>query len=298
MKFEQGIWYEFSILGIIDIPEEGVHYILLHETGRKMLLKQKYYVKYNFSIGQIIQCRVDKVNCTGKVFLEPKHPYYSDNQAYLFEIVKLIDDRDSLFNAKIKDAFENIIDIYLESIETKKLNSYVLLNVDKIKKGVPILGALRSGKIEEINRGKEETITMQIVTIENFNSDQYFILLNKSNLWAKLKVKHYIKWGFDINDEILCRIIGRKHTTQLDIEPINPWYQIGKVYPFKKVGVENYIDLEGNPAKVMVVTDVISNKCGVKITDLIEKKLQVVDDILCRVNGFRKGRPQLEIDLK
>ena len=39
MKFEVGSSYSFTISGLICIPDKGDHYVLLHESGRKMLLK-------------------------------------------------------------------------------------------------------------------------------------------------------------------------------------------------------------------------------------------------------------------
>ena len=54
MKFEVGSWYFFKIEKVSDIPEKGIHYVLQHESGRKMLLNAQYYVKYDFVIGQTI----------------------------------------------------------------------------------------------------------------------------------------------------------------------------------------------------------------------------------------------------
>ena len=297
MRFEQGKWYPFSIAGLIDVPDKGDHYMLLHESGRKMLLKREYYVKYNFSMGQIIQCRVDKVNCTGQVFMEPKHPLYNDNQIYSFEIIQVGQDKNLIFNAKVKDIFGNLIDVYINQVEKLQANESVKLKVHQIKKGIPVLGDLQDDEPEDANVCNECEIKLQIISIENYNAEDYYILSDRLNLRTKIKVKHYQKWGFNIGDEILCKAIGHDLNNQIAVEPVNPWYIIGKAYAFKIIGLEDYVDLEGKIAKSIVVLDAVNNKCGVKISNIIEKKFQIKDEILCKVVGFRKGRPQLEIDL-
>jgi hypothetical protein len=295
MKFEQGIWYSFLIVGVANILDKGEHFILLHESGRKMLLKVEYYVKYNFSIGQNIECRVDKVNCTGQVFLEPKHPYYIENQVFSFELLNTFIDEESFYNTTVKDVFGNCIDVFINQIEYLQTNKSILLRVSKVKKGVPILSDVQKEKLEAIALNDNREIKLVVRGIKNFNSESYYILSDRTGIKAKLKVKHYQKYGFKIGAEIQCEIIGSNTEGQMLVEPINPWYSIGNAYRFKRVGLETNMDLEGNSVKILVLLDAAGNKCGVKIGgDTIEKKVN--DEVVCKVIGFRKGRPLLEID--
>jgi len=129
MRFEVGSTYSFTISGFISIPDKGDHYVLTHKTGRKMLLKADYYAKYNFSVGQVIDCKIDKVNCNGEIFLEPKHPIYCEGKSYLFALIKIYDDRNSLFNATVKDLFDNEIDVFIHHLENFHLKKKYCLRL-------------------------------------------------------------------------------------------------------------------------------------------------------------------------
>lgn len=295
MKFEEGIWYSFSISGIVDIPEKGEHFILLHDSGRKMLLRSDYYVKYKFELGQLIECRVDKVNCTGQVFLEPKHPFYNNGEVYQFEIVKTFREEDSPFNVTVVDLYGNSIDVWVSDLEVVKVKHDISLKVNQVRKGIPILSEISRYKEIIIESEAKLKIKLTVKSIKKYNSDDYFILSNGNN-FAKLKVKHFKNYGFVIGNEVLCEIIGKDSTNQLVIEPNNPWYSVGEVYKFDKVSIEEFIDLEGNISNVAVVFDNGGNKCGVPISKSYLDLIKTLKTINCKVVGFRKGRPQLEID--
>ncbi|NOU17983.1 MAG: hypothetical protein HOO91_10565 [Bacteroidales bacterium] len=296
MKFDEGIWYSFSISGIVDVPDKGEHFILLHESGRKMLLRTDYYVKYNFALGQIIECHVDKVNCTGQVFLEPKHPFYNDGEVYQFEIVKTFVEEDSPFNVTVTDLYGKNIDVWVSNLEVVKVKQTFPLKVNQVRKGIPILSEITAKTDEFVEPEPKREVKFTVKSIKRYNSDDYFILTDGKN-FSKLKLKHFKKYGFGIGDEILCEIIGKESTNQLVIEPKNPWYTVGEVYKFDKVRIEEFIDLEGNISNIAVVFDNGGNKCGVPIANSYLDQIQSMKTISCKVVGFRKGRPQLEIDL-
>ena len=90
MKLNEGENHFFHVISIVNIVEEGDFYLLRHNTGRRILVPVKPYLKYNIKTGQQLNCRVDKVNCTGKVFLEPKHPVYEEGRNYRFKIVSIL----------------------------------------------------------------------------------------------------------------------------------------------------------------------------------------------------------------
>ncbi len=186
MKFEEKIWYSFSISGIVEIPDKGEHFILLHDSGRKMLLRTDYYVKYNFILGQIIECCVDKVNCTGQVFLEPKHPLYNDGEVHRFEIVKTFTEEDSPFNVTVIDLYGNTIDVWVSNLEIVKVKQAIPLKVNQVRKGIPILSEISSNKDEFFESESKREIKLTVKSIKKYNSDDYFIL-SGSNNFAKLK---------------------------------------------------------------------------------------------------------------
>ena len=52
-----------------------------------MLMTLKFYKHYGIEPGNKINCRIDKINCTGKIFLEPEHPNLINGNRYDFMIL-------------------------------------------------------------------------------------------------------------------------------------------------------------------------------------------------------------------
>lgn len=296
MRFEEGLWYSFTISGLIDIPDKGEFYVLTHESGRKMLLKSSFYTKYNFSIGQNIECRIDKVNCSGQVFLEPTHPIYSEGNLYSFPLIKVNKEEKSLLNATVKDVFDNEIDVFIPQIKRYKINESILLKVVQVKKGVAVLQQDKPEVITTLEKQIGKKMKLRITNITKYNSEDYYILTEENIDKAKLKVKHFKKYGFAIGDEISCQVTGFDLNNSIVVEPVNPWYVVGKSYLFKVDSIVEYVDLEGNISYNVIVFDIVKNKCGVKVDDLAVTRISKMNKIKCKVKGFRKGRPQLEID--
>lgn len=292
MKFEEGTWYQFKIDNIIHVPEKGEHFVLLHESGRKMLLNAQYYVKYNFSIGQYIDCRVDKVNCTGQVFLEPKHPHYKEGLTYTFQVIRTNVMEDQTINIFVKDYFENDIQLLTNHLLENEVTGSINLKVDRVKKGFPILSQPVYEK--PILNISSESIKVMVKDIILINSVEFYTFTYEHQVVARLKVKHFKNYGFKVGAEILCYLRGHESNGLLIIEPENPWYKVGVSYPFKISSIEEYLDLNGDSIKSAVVIDIGGNKCGVILNNSFNQMNN--SSINCKVTGFRKGRPQLEID--
>jgi hypothetical protein len=88
MILEEGFEFNFTVEKIIDLPDES-YYILLSEFDKKYLLPTKYYDEYNLKIGKEIRCRIDRINCNGRVFLEPKSPIYSIGDKDIFTLLEV-----------------------------------------------------------------------------------------------------------------------------------------------------------------------------------------------------------------
>jgi len=43
---------------------------------------------YNFSLNQVIKCKIGKINCSSRIFLEPEHPIYKINGIYEMNFVR------------------------------------------------------------------------------------------------------------------------------------------------------------------------------------------------------------------
>ncbi|HBF87255.1 MAG TPA: hypothetical protein DDX39_01335 [Bacteroidales bacterium] len=81
---EEGKEYLFDVVGEISIENEAVFYILADIFSQKHLLSKKTYRNYSIIVGKAITCKVDKINCQGRIYLEPKHPLYKIGQVCEF----------------------------------------------------------------------------------------------------------------------------------------------------------------------------------------------------------------------
>jgi hypothetical protein len=86
MKFEEGNDYPFVVRNLIRLPDDE-YFVIEYRDGRKFMMKKKYYgSEYGLIPGKEIICRVDKINCNGRIFFEPHHPYFRPGMRAEFEI--------------------------------------------------------------------------------------------------------------------------------------------------------------------------------------------------------------------
>ena len=136
----EGDWFPFIIHNLVKLQDDEWYYVLVDVNGLKHFMLAKYYEMYGFKPGDEISCKIDKVNCTGRIYLEPKHPYYIEGETYDFEVINTSDQNDKLV-MKVKGIFENSIEVdvlNLKKMEIKK-EKQVRCIVKGIKKGQPIL---------------------------------------------------------------------------------------------------------------------------------------------------------------
>ncbi len=290
MVFKEGEWYNFKIINQIDIPDKGNQFLLQHISGRKILLPADNYVKYNLTIGSSIDCRVDKINCTGQIFMEPKHPFYTIGNVYTLKILAI---NEKYKTIEVEDALVNNIEVYSNNSVDKDICE-IPLKVINIKKGKPVLvlPRLNDNAINDINIGTMISACVEDIVI--INDESYYSLKVLSKYVSLLKVKHYSSYGFNLGDNIDCEYIGVYPDGTLKLEPINPRYKIGEVYQFKIEDFEEITDIENDSVIIAEVLDINQKKCGVKLPNTNYSKGQRIN---CKVVGYRKGRPQLEIVL-
>jgi len=297
LKLLEGKYYWFKVLKIVEIPEEGDFYLLKHKSGRRLLLPVSIYKNYLINPDSTIECRVDKVNCTGKVFLEPKHPHYSEGKYYNF-IVKYTDKNDcDLENSiTVADVFNNEIRMeWPKALELPKVNSTVRLKVERVKKGIPVLvnetsKHATSGIVENF---VGELFSFIVSKVLSKGKEQYYLLVeNKHELKAYIKAKHYKHYNIKLNSNILCKIIGVNSDNSLKVEPQNPYYIENTSYNFI-VSMDSTNEFTEEYRIGLI--DKFGNKCGITVNGKDYQVLKNKTQLTCRVIGFRKGKPMLEL---
>ncbi|HBI80914.1 MAG TPA: hypothetical protein DDY04_02965 [Bacteroidales bacterium] len=291
--FRVGEWYSFLVTKVIDVPGNGNHYVLKHVSGEKLLLPAKYYVKYNFSVNSIIRCKVDKINCTGQVFIEPEHPVYKVGNSYDFKVKKIEPWlHDQALKLVVTDVFDNSLEVVIPEGNLKAQQKSVHLKVVDIKKGLPVISSTVIWNCSQIFK-KGEKLELFLHGTANIQGEEYYILIAKSNCLAMLKVKHYLHYSFKPSTPIFAIYFGIDANGLLKVNPEHPYYKEGELYSFQISGFELEFNNNSGSSKVAVVFDKYGMKCGVKIEN--EKHYRIGDSIMCRVLGFKKGRPLLDI---
>jgi len=298
MKFIEGKWYRFKIEKVISLPEKGDFFVLCHDSGRKMLLNSAHYHNYQYQIGQEISCRIDKVNCTGQIFLEPEHPLYKEQESYEFEVTSTKQCYENIYVLEVYDIFRNILQIIYACKTDFKIENSVRLKVDRIKKGIPLLDfehmKVNENDFKDVFNINQKYIFNVLKNIQ-LGKENYWLLESDANK-SILKEKHYKHYNIIMGEQIYCNVIGYQSNGLLKVEPINPWYQVGESYTFIISGLEEIQDIDGNIISNLIVYDNQGNKCSVEIPNLIFSEIRNAKSLLCKVIGFKKGRPQLEID--
>jgi hypothetical protein len=141
-KLIEGETYTFNFIKIIPLSD-NMNYMQMEDPfGIRHLVPYEFYSQYGLKPGNTVICRVDKINCTGRVFLEPEHPYYKSGESTLFKISRFEykSEPDIRSVIIVMDIFGNEISIELENGSMIEQNaSHLLCVVNGFKKGKPVL---------------------------------------------------------------------------------------------------------------------------------------------------------------
>ncbi|MGC9374306.1 MAG: hypothetical protein ACP5DQ_04610 [Bacteroidales bacterium] len=295
-KFTEGEKHLFTISGFTEIPgTDESYYILENPFGGKHLLNANHYQHYQLKEGQTLICTIDKINCSGKIFLEPENPEYTEGKIYSFDLLKIIDRINSVGEkekaAIVKDIFgmETTCSIpknYAIEIKSKKIKCKVL----RIKKGQLFLAVPEIKDIvKQPEIGKVYTFTVVDIKPLEENMDYYLLKDEFNNLYS-LKKDMYQHYGFKIGQKIKCLVTKFDTDSHLKIEPVHPYYEVGKTYSFKYLRTEKETNPWGKEENVIIVEDVFGLETKVRSINtkiIINNNPKIIN---CSVDGVRKGK--------
>jgi hypothetical protein len=297
--FKEGQRFQFVITNRLVIPgTDEVNLILMGPDKKKYLLAEQYYENYHLRIGQTIQCTIDKINCSGKIFLEPDHPYYKIGERYDFLVLRLASQENFMGRTQliawVRDLHGREWSCPIDRSEDIEPGySYLACRVDRIKKGELILSL--PAMTSRFMTLKVGTIyTFKMVDIKTFENEEFYVFRDTIGNMHRLPVFNYIHYGFRPGQNIEALVVRYKPTGECLIEPVHPYYQIGEIYPFKYTGMQKTVDLFGRIEAVITLSDLYGQEIKVKPHAWqTQTELYNPDTIMCRVQGFRKGRPVL-----
>lgn len=136
----EGEYYIFKYLNCITMDDNNKYMVFEDEFGTKYFIEYEPYRNYSLKILSEIKCFVDKINCTGRVFLEPEHPLYVAGESYFFTIKSVFSNEDGLI-LSVVDCFENLINLETNGnyLPNQDQEGQILAKITQIKKGIPEL---------------------------------------------------------------------------------------------------------------------------------------------------------------
>jgi len=140
VRLKVGMWLEFIILSRITLQDQKEYFILQDPNGVRHFMEASLYEGYSLDAGKTVNCKVDHINCTGRIFLEPDHPHYVIGECYFFPIRSLTE-KEGKIMVVLEDCFKNTIEleIFREDFHQEKLVTGLNCYIRSIKKGVPDL---------------------------------------------------------------------------------------------------------------------------------------------------------------
>lgn len=276
----------------IQLPDDKEYYLVEDENKNRFMIPvmaewQQIFQQYDNFI-----CRVDKINCSGKIYLEPMHPHYQIGQSYPFRFTKLDKVKSDLEEVRyllfFTDEFNNSITLLSLSKPNFAVNSIVNARIAQIKKGTIII-EFRNVHIKNLWIG--DTRKFEYLGKQN----SIFIFKDEFGYKHSLKKDVYDHYGFEIGKVYEGTVLKYNKNYSFKIEPKNPFYELGKEYSFKFRKIKDEVDLLNNSIKVIEVEDIWGHEATiVQFSEDLLKSLPK-EYIEAKINRISNGRLYLEI---
>lgn len=297
-KLAEGRTYSFKVIKKISLNENEDKWILEDPFAYKLMIDASFYQHYNIKPLSNIDCLVDKINCTGKIYLEPLHPFYKKSEIYQFDVVEQRQETDIWGN---KSNVLILSDIFKQFTTCKIQNLYPILptkincKVITIKKGFPVVMPADGNHIQisphfEVNKIYDFNIKEKDYRPRN---KRYYILEDKYGSKHLLPMKPYRFFDFDMGKTIQCFIDKIDHEGFLILEPLHPIYDVGKSYEFIIKEIENHSIYHNTNETVITVYDYFDNECNIFIENFDYAMFENLKNINLKVIGLKKGKPVL-----
>ena len=297
--FKEGQRFLFTITNKLVLPgTDEVNFILTGPDQKKYLLPEQFYLNYHLNVGQSVHCTIDKINCSGKIFLEPDHPYYRIGERYDFLVLRITEQENFIGKpqqvAWVRDLHGLEWPCPIDRSEGIEPGySHLACRVDRIKKGELVLSLpAMTSRFMTLKTGQNYMFRIQ--DIKTFENEEFYILKDSLGNFHRIPQADYRHYGMKPGLEVEATLVKYKPDGECLIEPVHPYYQIGETYAFRYVGIEKSVDLFGRLEAVITVEDVYHQTVKVKPLDWqIKAENYNPDEIHCLVQRFRRGRPVL-----
>jgi hypothetical protein len=276
----------------ITMPDNSGHFILLGPDQNKYLIPSGTYSHYNIKTGSVINCKVDKINCKGEIFLEPKNPFYNVNKSYIFEVAGYESRSDSAGIIHdvviVLDKHGNRIPVlYENNNDLPEIGSGLKLMVERITKGKIFLYRKSDrANTQHLKSGLDYEFEIMVIE-KGLDNEEYFIIKDPYGITHSLSRKFYEYYGFAPGKRFRGRIVRYSDGGERIIEPENPYYKPGSV--IKLEVVSNLKNLINNSFTVNLKDSFGFMHC-IETYTLPENSF-----VWCRILKIKKGKPLLKL---
>lgn len=299
-RLVQGQTLLFRILKLVELNPNDSYWVLQDPMGYKLLLPAVFYANYGLEEGNTISCRIDKINCNGKVFLEPQHPVYQEGKAYDFPVVEygerlnILDE--SEFFIRVRASTGDLWDVVTHNKVFDTIPAIVSCFVERIKKGKLFL-RLQGDYFHHSSIIPGNWYSFRIIDEKVNPADKslYYILEGPGSGKHLLKKKYYRNYKLMKDMGILCRVEEFSTNGFFLLEPLHPCYNEGEVYSFNFSHIEEQVFSDGGSQKVLVLNDCFKEEIKILINEESLFLTQGKKQVMAKVVGVRKSRPEVEL---
>ncbi len=256
---QEGNYLSFRVLNEIALPPDDERfYVMESESGKRHLMKADYYAHYQLKPGMSLRCRVDKVNCSGKVYLEPDHPGCQPGDVLDFAVLSSHTLRNSLGGEEsllvLNDPWGKPAHVKVWNPDSSKVHHSFRGRVERIKKGILLIADPEHnyfGK-HELPDENRAFLLKEVITLAP-GLEYYVLEQNESTHY--LRTKYYSSYGFRLNQELHLRVLAKPGLYQHYLEPPHPYYRKGERYDFEFRGTEPWSVKQGDSSYRLHLAD-------------------------------------------
>ena len=282
--------YVFRVVKLITLHDQKKFWILEDSDGIRYMLNASYYTDYGISINQSITCKVDKINCSGKIYLEPNHPIYQEGEIYSFPIDSSvrIDSKHHEYAAVV-----TVVDVFYNkwSVSMNYCNiDSCFCKVDRIKKGQLFLSDPSTNSTVWYNEGEEYSFF--VVDIKNtMDQGNCFLLRGENDHIHILPTVNYLNYNISKGNTIICKVVKQHPSGICILEPRHPIYLPGKKYTFSVFCMEKKMSYRDTVEYVLTVVDAYGTHIQIALgPETPDKNLFSCKEVECEIERIKKGK--------
>jgi hypothetical protein len=295
IRIKEGMSYNFTIGKHVLMPDGEKFISLKGPDGKKYLIPAERYGNYGLEQGSEVVCRIDKINCKGEVFIEPRHPYYSENKWYTFEVIEFRE----IEGSRIREGRVMVVrtvtgdQIPVPVPPEKKVPEaglMVELLVVRISKGRVHL-AMGKNNCSAHHLNSETVYEFKVEGIEtDIDGEEYFVVTDQLGVVHTIRRSYYEYYGLRAGVIFSGKVVRYREDGTRMIEPLNPFYSPGQKIEIvisrnerNRTDGSWYIagaDRYGYQHELRVPVRIKGNR------------------LMCRIVMIRKGKPLLEPEME